>query len=270
MTDRGTFIVNGIERVVVTQLVRSAGAFFAAEVMHNRRYYGAKIIPNRGAWLEFETDSNNVIWVKIDRKRKVAATALLRAFGIGSNEAITKLFEEVDVHPLNHYIESTLAKDVSSNEEEGYIEVYKRIRPGDLATSDNAKSLIHSMFFNFDRYDLGPVGRYKFNKRFGFPTEHSEMVKEENRILTKEDLVNILSEIIRLNVSQEEPDDVDHLGNRRVRAVGEFVQSRFRIGLARMERIVKDRMSTMDITMINPAKLDQRSSGYSVRSASSS
>ena len=255
MTDRGTFIVNGIERVVITQLVRSAGAFFAAEVMHNRRYYGAKIIPNRGAWLEFETDSNNVIWVKIDRKRKVAATALLRAFGIGSNEEIIKLFEEVDVHPLNHYIESTLAKDVSNNEEEGYIEVYKRIRPGDLATSDNAKSLIHSMFFNFDRYDLGPVGRYKFNKRFNFPTIHAEMVKEENRILTKEDLVNILSEIIRLNVSQAEPDDVDHLGNRRVRAVGELVQSRFRIGLARMERIVKDRMSTMDITMINPAKL---------------
>jgi DNA-directed RNA polymerase subunit beta len=255
MTDRGTFIVNGIERVVVTQLVRSAGAFFAAEVMHNRRYYGAKIIPNRGAWLEFETDGNNVIWVKIDRKRKVAASALLRAFGIGSNEEIMKLFEDVDVHPLNHYMEATLAKDVSSNEEEGYIEVYKRIRPGDLATSDNAKSLIHSMFFNFDRYDLGPVGRYKFNKRFNLPTEHSEMVKEENRILTKEDLVNILKEIIRLNVSQEEPDDVDHLGNRRVRAVGELVQSRFRIGLARMERIVKDRMSTMDITMINPAKL---------------
>ena len=255
MTDRGTFIVNGIERVVVSQLVRSAGAFFTAEYDHGRRYYGAKVIPNRGAWLEFETDGNNVIWVKIDRKRKVAATALLRAFGIGDNEAISALFTEVDVHPLNHYIESTLAKDVSTNEEEGYIEVYKRIRPGDLATSDNARSLIHSMFFNFDRYDLGTVGRYKFNKRFNLAAEHEHVQKEENRILTKEDLLNILREIIRLNNTQEETDDVDHLGNRRVRAVGELVQSRFRIGLARMERIVKDRMSTLDLTVLTPAKL---------------
>ncbi len=255
MTDRGTFIVNGIERVVVSQLVRSAGAFFTAEYDHGRRYYGAKVIPNRGAWLEFETDGNNVIWVKIDRKRKVAATALLRAFGIGDNETIQGLFTEVDVHPMNHYIESTLAKDVSTNEEEGYIEVYKRIRPGDLATSDNARSLIHSMFFNFDRYDLGTVGRYKFNKRFNLAAEHEHVQKEENRILTKEDLLNILREIIRLNNTQEETDDVDHLGNRRVRAVGELVQSRFRIGLARMERIVKDRMSTLDLTVLTPAKL---------------
>ncbi len=255
MTDRGTFIVNGIERVVVSQLVRSAGAFFTAEAMHGRRYYGAKIIPNRGAWLEFETDGNNVLWVKIDRKRKVAATALLRAFGIGSSEEISQLFTDVDIHPMNRYIEATLAKDVSNNEEEGYIEVYKRIRPGDLATSDNARSLIHSMFFNFDRYDLGTVGRYKFNKRFGLTTEHKIISQEENRILTKEDLIQILRELIRLNVAQEEPDDVDHLGNRRVRAVGELVQSRFRIGLARMERIVKDRMSTMDIDQLNPAKL---------------
>jgi DNA-directed RNA polymerase subunit beta len=255
MTDRGTYIVNGIERVVVTQLVRSAGAFFAAEYLHGRRYYGAKVIPNRGAWLEFETDGNNVIWVKIDRKRKVAATSLLRAFGIGSDEEIQKLFTDVDIHPMNHYIESTLAKDVAKSEDEGYIEVYKRIRPGDLATTDNARSLIHSMFFNFDRYDLGPVGRYKFNQRFGLTAEREFVSKEENRILTKEDLVLILREIIRLNINQEEPDDVDHLGNRRVRAVGELVQSRFRIGLARMERIVKDRMSTLDITLITPAKL---------------
>lgn len=255
MTDRGTYIINGIERVVVTQLVRSAGAFFTASMTHGRRYYGAKIIPNRGAWLEFETDTNNVLWVKIDRKRKVAATSLLRAFGIGSDEEIQRLFEDVDIHPLNKYIEATLAKDVASNEEEGYTEVYKRIRPGDLATTDNARSLIHSMFFNFDRYDLGTVGRYKFNKRFDLETEHDFVSKEENRILTKEDLVHLLRELIRLSVSQEEADDVDHLGNRRVRAVGELVQNRFRIGLARMERIVKDRMSTMDITSINPAKL---------------
>ncbi len=255
MTDRGTFIVNGIERVVVSQLVRSAGAFFLAEPVHGRRYYGAKIIPNRGAWLEFETDTNNVIWVKIDRKRKVAATALLRAFGMGNEEDIKKLFTDVDVHPLNRYIESTLHKDISKTEEEGAIEVYKRIRPGDLATADNARSLIQSMFFNFDRYDLGNVGRYKFNQRFGLQSDHEFVTKEENRILTKEDLIQILRELIRLNISQEEPDDVDHLGNRRVRAVGELVQSRFRIGLARMERIVKDRMSTLDITSLSPARL---------------
>jgi DNA-directed RNA polymerase subunit beta len=255
MTERGTFIVNGIERCVVSQLVRSAGAFFTAELLRNRRYYGAKVIPNRGAWLEFETDGNNVIWVKIDRKRKVAASSLLRAFGYSTNEEIAELFTGVDIHPLNHYIEATLAKDAASNEDEGLIEVYKRIRPGDLATADNAKSLIHAMFFKFERYDLGAVGRYKFNQRFGLPVVIEDVAKEENRILSKEDLVLILKEIIRLNNMQEEPDDVDHLGNRRVRAIGELAQTRFRIGLARMERIVKDRMSTQDITQLSPAKL---------------
>jgi len=255
MTERGTFIVNGIERCIVSQLVRSAGVFFTAELLRNRRYYGAKVIPNRGAWLEFETDANNVIWVKIDRKRKVAATSLLRAFGYSLNEEIIEIFSPVDVHPLNHYIEATLAKDAATNEDEGLIEVYKRIRPGDLATADNAKSLIHSMFFKFERYDLGAVGRYKFNQRFGLPVIIEDVTKEENRILSKEDLVLIIKEIIRLNNMQEEPDDVDHLGNRRVRAIGELVQSRFRIGLARMERIVKDRMSTQDITQLSPAKL---------------
>ena len=255
MTDRGTYVINGVERVVVSQLVRSAGAFFTSEFNRGRRYYGAKLIPNRGAWLEFETDANNVIWVKIDRKRKVAATALMRAFGHDSDEQITEFFKDIDVHPTNKYIESTLNKDVSHNQEEGLIEVYKRIRPGDLATPDNAKSLIHSMFFNFDRYDLGKVGRYKFNLRFDLDIKKETVEKEETRILKPEDIVMIMSEIIRLNNSQEDADDVDHLGNRRVRAVGELVQSRFRIGLARMERIVKDRMSTMDMNILSPGKL---------------
>ncbi len=255
MTERGTFVVNGVERVVISQLVRSAGAFFTAEFNRGRRYYGAKVIPDRGAWLEFETDGNNVMWVKIDRKRKVAATSLLRCFGVSNEDEIKALFTDVDIHPLNKYIESTLAKDAAKSEDDGYIEVYKRIRPGDLATADNAKSLIHSMFFKFERYDLGAVGRYKFNQRFGLPWTHEEVVKEENRILSKEDLVNILKEIIRLNNTQEEPDDVDHLGNRRVRAVGELIKSRFRIGLARMERIVKDRMSTQDIASLTPGRL---------------
>lgn len=255
MTDRGTFVINGIERVIVSQLVRSAGAFFTAEVARGRRYYGAKVIPNRGAWLEFETDTNNVIWVKIDRKRKVAASALLRTFGLTTDEDIVEAFKDTDIHPLNKYMESTVAKDVAKNEDEGNIEVYKRIRPGDLATADNAKSLIHSMFFKFERYDLGPVGRYKFNQRFGMPWDDQMVTKEENRILSKEDLILILKEIIRLNNTQEEPDDVDHLGNRRVRAVGELLQSRFRIGLARMERIVKDRMSTQEISTLSPGRL---------------
>ncbi|MFZ6015690.1 MAG: DNA-directed RNA polymerase subunit beta [Patescibacteria group bacterium] len=255
MTDRGTFVINGVERVVISQLVRSAGAFFTAEVARGRRYYGAKVIPNRGAWLEFETDSNHVIWVKIDRKRKVAATALLRAFGVSTNDEISQIFADTDIHPMNKYMEATLAKDAATSEDEGYIEVYKRIRPGDLATADNAKSLIHSMFFKFERYDLGPVGRYKFNQRFGMPWDHEMVLNEDNRILSKEDLVLILKEIIRLNNTQEEPDDVDHLGNRRVRAIGELIQSRFRIGLARMERIIKDRMSTQEISTLTPGRL---------------
>ena len=255
MTPRGTFVINGVERVIVSQLVRSAGAFFTAVVNRGRRNYGAKIIPNRGAWLEFETDAKNVIWVKIDRKRKVAVTALLRAFGMVDDEEIIKQFEDIDTHPTNHYLEATLAKDISIDEETGLKEVYKRIRPGDLATPDNARQLIHSMFFNFDRYDLGRVGRYKFNLRFNLDISDEVITPEENRILTKEDLVMIIREIIRLNITQDDPDDVDHLGNRRVRAVGELIQGRFRIGLARMERIIKDRMSTQDIDTISPGRL---------------
>ncbi|MEI7741141.1 MAG: DNA-directed RNA polymerase subunit beta [bacterium] len=255
MTERGTFVINGSERVVVSQLVRSAGAYFTSEADHGRRYYGAKLIPTRGAWLEFETDQNNVIWVKIDRKRKVAATALLRALGIGDTETIRSNFTDVDTHPTIKYLEATLMKDPSENEDDGLREVYKRIRPGDLATSDNARSLIHAMFFNFDRYDLGKVGRYKFNQRFGIEQADAEIAMDLNRIMKKEDLVHIMREIIRLNITQEEADDVDHLGNRRVRAVGELVQSRFRVGLARMVRIAKDRMSTQDIQTVTPGRL---------------
>jgi len=251
MTARGTFVINGIERVVVSQLIRSAGVFFTSEQARGRRYYGAKIIPNRGAWLEFETDTNNVIWVKIDRKRKVAVTALLRSFGFDGDETIKELFKDIDTHPENKYIESTLAKDISHNEGEGLKEVYKRIRPGDLATVDNARQLIHNMFFNFARYDFGRVGRYKLNKRFNF----NIAITKETRILRPEDLVMIIKEIVTLNNSQIEADDIDHLGNRRVRAVGELVQNKFRVGLARLERIIKDRMSTLDITTLTPNQL---------------
>jgi DNA-directed RNA polymerase subunit beta len=251
MTDRGTFVINGIERVVVSQLIRSAGVFFTSEIIRGKKYYGAKIIPNRGAWLELETDYNNIIAVKIDRKRKVPITALLRAFGYNSDEEIKELFKDVDNHPVNRYIEATIAKDPSRNEAEGLREVYKRIRPGDLATVDNARDLIYKMFFAFDRYDFGRVGRYKLNVRFNFDFP----IDKKHRVLQKEDLIAIIKEIINLNNSQRESDDIDHLGNRRVRAIGELVQNKFRVGLARMERIIKDRMSTLDINTITPNQL---------------
>src|SRR3989338_1158033 len=251
MTDRGTFIINGIERVIVSQLIRSAGVFFSSQLGSDGKLYGAKVIPNRGSWLEFETDNNGVIWVKIDRKRKVAATTLLRAFGYDNDESILALFKEIKDDSGLKQVEATLKKDTAKNEAEGLIEVYKRIRPGDLATPDNAKQLINNMFFNFSRYDFGRVGRYKLNQRFGTDI----LITKENRVLLKEDIVNIIKEIIRLNVTQEEADDIDHLGNRRIRAAGELVQNKFRIGLARMERIIKDRMSTLDITALTPSKL---------------
>jgi DNA-directed RNA polymerase subunit beta len=251
MTDRGTFIINGIERAVVSQIIRSAGVFFTSNYIRGKRYYGAKIIPNRGAWLEIETDANNVLWVKIDRKRKVAITSLLRAFGFATDEEILNLFKDVDKHPSIKYIQSTLAKDAAKNQDEGLIEIYKRIRPGDLATADNAKSLIESMFFRYERYDLSKVGRYKINQRFKYDIPNNR----ETRILRREDLIDVIKEIIRLNISQDEPDDVDHLGNRRIRAVGELIQNRFRIGLARMERIVRDKMSTVDLESMTPSRL---------------
>ncbi|MEK7680458.1 MAG: DNA-directed RNA polymerase subunit beta [Patescibacteria group bacterium] len=255
MTQRGTFIVNGIERVVVSQLIRSAGAFFTAEIVRGRRYYGAKIIPNRGAWIEIETDMNNVIWVKVDRKRKVAATSLLKAFGFNSDEKLVELFKDVNKHPTVDYLEATLKKDLAKNTDDGLIEVYKRIRPGDLATADNAKSLIYAMFFNFERYDLGRVGVYKFNTKFDLNYKSDDYDKKENRVLSPEKLLAVIKEVVRLNVTQEEPDDIDHLGNRRIRAVGELAQNRFRVGLARMERIVKDRMSTQELETLSPNKL---------------
>jgi DNA-directed RNA polymerase subunit beta len=251
MTDRGTFVINGVERVVVSQLIRSAGVFFTSQILRGRRYYGAKIIPNRGAWLEIETDASNVIYVKIDRKRKVPVTALLRALGLTTDEEIKKAFADVDTHPEVKFIDKTIEKDVAHDEAGGLKEVYKRIRPGDLATVDNARSLIHAMFFNFDRYDFGRVGRYKINSRFSLDLANNK----DTRVLRIEDLVLTVKEIIRLNLSQDEADDIDHLGNRRVRAVGELVQNKFRIGLARMERIVRDRMSTLDINNISPNQL---------------
>ena len=254
MTDKGTFIINGIERVVVSQLIRSAGVMFTAEFIKGKKCYGAKIIPNRGAWLEIETDSNKVIWVRIDRKRKVAVTSLLRAFGYETDEELKGLFTDVDLVKSSDeptFIEATIEKDTAKTEAEGLQEVYRRIRPGDLASVENARQLIHSMFFRFDRYDFGRVGRYKLNRRFSLDLAN----KKENRVLRKEDLLLIVKEVIRLNITKEPEDDIDHLGNRRIRAIGGLIQNRFRVGLARMERIIKDRMSTTDIATLTPNKL---------------
>src|SRR3990172_4827013 len=185
MTNRGTFVINGVERVVVSQLIKSPGVFFSAIYSRGRNYYGGKVIPNRGAWLEFDTDSNGVIGVKIDRKRRIPVTALLRVFGLSIDEDILEAFRDVDTNPDFKYIQNTLDKDPSKNADEGFKEVYKRIRPGDLATVDNARSLIEAMFFNFDRYDLSEVGRYKFSQRL-----HAEETSE--RILRKEYFIHFI------------------------------------------------------------------------------
>jgi len=254
MTPRGTFIVNGVERVVISQLIRSPGVFFSLSGSSRyKRFFGAKLIPARGAWLEFETEFNGVISVRIDRKRKIPATALLRAFGITTDEEIKKLFADVDTDPNVKYILATILQDPSSNQEEGLIELYKRIRPGDPATGDTAKQMIHNLFFNPARYDVSRVGRFRMNKRFD---EDFDLDDKKYRILRKEDIVNILKEIIKLNNNPDShPDNIDHLGNRRVKTLGELLQDRLRVAFARMERIIKDRMSTTDVTTALPSQL---------------
>lgn len=247
MTERGTFIINGVERVVVSQLIRSPGVFFTAEFVKGKKSFGAKVIPNRGAWLEIETDQDGAIWAKIDRKRKVPITCLLRVFGLENNSDIKKTFNGVDNGEVSH-IQQTLDKDIAKTIGESYKEIYRRLRPGDLATEENAKQMVDSIFFNFERYDFGKVGRYRLNKRL----EQDKNEKDEkNRVLGQEELIKIINEIIRLNNDPTaEPDDIDHLGNRRLRGVGELVQAKVRIGLARMVRNIKDRMSTCDITTV--------------------
>ena len=251
MTERGTFIINGVERVVVSQLIRSPGVFFSMNYQKGKRLFGAKIIPNRGAWLEIETDFDGTLSVKIDRKRKVAITSLLRAFGYSTDKELLDLFTDVD-NGETRFIEKTIEKDTAKNQGDGYKEVYKRIRPGDLATSENAKQMIDAMFFDFERYDFGDVGRYRLNQRLEFEFPNTE----EYRVLRREDLIGIIKEIIKLNNDPlAQADDIDHLGNRRVRAVGELVQNKLRVGFARMVRNIRDRMSTCDIEIVVPGQL---------------
>ena len=249
MTSRGTFIINGAERVVVSQLIRSSGVFFTAENVNAHNYYGAKVIPNRGAWLEFETSSNGVIYVKIDRKRKIPVTTLLKSLGM-TIAAMREAFSHVDTGTLN-YLDATLAKDPASGSNEALIEIYRRLRPGDLATVENARQLIENMFYNFKRFDFSRVGRYKINKRLNIDIPNTI----ENRIMRLEDLIAIVAEIIRLNNTQDPADDIDSLANRRVKLVGELVQRQFRIGLLRMERNTKDRMSMNEIETVTASQL---------------
>lgn len=249
MTSRGTFVINGAERVVVSQLIRSAGVFFTGDPHGATCLYGAKVIPGRGAWLEFETAANGAIFVKIDRKRKIAVTTLLRALGV-TESRMRETFKHVDTGPKN-YLESTLEKDPTKGQNDALIEVYRRLRPGDLATVDNAKSLIENMFYNYKRFDFSRVGRYKINKRLNLDVPNTL----ENRVMRLEDIEAIIAELIRLNNTQEPADDIDSLANRRVKLVGELVQRQFRIGLLRMERNTKDRMSMSEIETVTPGQL---------------
>lgn len=247
MTDRGTFIINGVERVVVSQLVRSAGVYFTAVSSRGKQFFGAKVIPNRGAWLEFETDFDGSIGVKIDRHRKAPVTDLLRIFGAPAD--IKSIFKDVDTGKVR-YIDVTLSKDAAKDVSESYLEIYRRLRPGDPVTPETAKNLIDGMFKRADRYDLSSVGRFKLNQRLNFGKD------KNSHLLELDDLIQIVKEIIRLNNDPSaKPDDIDHLGNRRLKAVGELLQGRLRIGMARLKRIVQDRMSTLDKDNLSPAQL---------------
>ena len=282
MTVNGTFIVNGAERVVVSQLVRSPGAYFVLEkdITSDRDLCFAKLIPSRGAWLEFETSSKNVLSVKVDRKRKVSATTFLRAIGIATDDELLALFADVDTHEVYHYIRSTLdreplqeERDVRFREDDlkslwewlrpgedyvqemakqiasAQIEFYRRLRPGEPPSLENARTLVRELFFDPRRYDLGKVGRYKVNSRFGLDETLTE------RTLTQRDLIAMFRTMIKVNNGEDSTDDIDHLGNRRVRAVGELVQNQIRVGLLRMERMVRERMTLIDPEQATPQAL---------------
>jgi len=246
MTERGTFIINGTERVVVSQLVRSPGVYFAAEMDNGVQIHRVQFIPARGAWLEFEVDKRGQLVVSIDRKRRQSATLLLRALGIAeSDEEIVSLLGDSDI------VRSTLERDVAQTREDALIEIYKRQRPGEPPTVDSARSLLDGLYFNAQRYDLAKVGRYKINKKLGLDVEDSESV------LTAEDIVTALRYLLALHAGDptKKTDDIDHFGNRRVRTVGELVANQFRIGMSRMERVVRERMAAQDVDDITPQSL---------------
>jgi DNA-directed RNA polymerase subunit beta len=251
MTENGTFVINGAERVVVSQLIRSPGVYFTAEEdrVTGRSLCFAKLIPNRGAWLEFETSKRDVVSVKVDRKRKLPVTILLRAVGYGTDDELFDLFRDVDSMADHAYIATTLERDPTKTVDEALLEFYKKLRPGDPPTLDNASNFLTSLLFSPRRYDLGRVGRYKLNRRLNLD------IPIDQRTLTKEDLVQVVSRMILVNNGADEPDDIDHLGNRRVKTVGELIQNQLRIGLLRMERVVRERMSIRDPEQVTPMSL---------------
>ena len=246
MTDQGTFIINGTERIVVSQLVRSPGVYYSSEMDSGKQIYKAQIIPSRGAWLEFEVDKRDQLMVSIDRKRKQSATMFLRALGIAvTNDDIIELLGNSDV------IKRTLERDTALTREDALIEIYRRLRPGEPPTVDASRSLLEGLLFNPQRYDLARVGRYKVNKKLNLTTE------EKVTVLTDEDIVATLRYLLSLAAGEQgfKVDDIDHFGNRRIRTVGELVANQFRIGMSRMERVVRERMSSQDIDEITPQSL---------------
>jgi DNA-directed RNA polymerase subunit beta len=252
MTAKGTFITSGAERVAVSQLLRSPGVYFSVEedATSGRQLCHAKLIPTRGAWLEFETSNRDVISAKIDGKRKIPITTLLRAIGYGSEEQLQTLFSREDNSSEHQYIRLTIEREpLVKDEPEALLDIYRKLRPGDPPNIENAKKLLKNLFFDSLRYDLGEVGRYKLNKRLGLD------ISESQRALTKEDIVEIIRHMIMINNGNDTPDDVDHLGNRRVRTVGELIQNQFRIGLLRLERVVRERMSIIGAEVVTPSAL---------------
>ncbi|KKP86923.1 MAG: DNA-directed RNA polymerase subunit beta [Parcubacteria group bacterium GW2011_GWC1_35_8] len=254
MTNHGTFIINGVERVIVPQLARSFGVFFTESESKGNRYFGAKIIPARGVWIEIESESDGAIYIRIDKKRKFPATALLRAMGYGTNEAILKAFSANPI--FEKTIKECLEKDGVKSLNDSYIEIYKRLRDGDMATADNAKEFIDSLFTP-ERYDLSPVGRFRFNQRFGKGMDDASLAR---RTISKEDLATVIINIITLNNDPEsKSDDIDHLGQRRVRFVGEILQQKVRTGMMQIKRNIQDRMSIIDVDTAMPiAIINQR------------
>lgn len=246
MTDHGTFIINGVERVVVPQLARSFGIFFTAKEIKGKRYFGAKVIPARGVWVELETEADGAMYVRIDRKRKFPIISLLRAFGMEKDADILKVFAHSPALPC---IKASLEKDSAKTPNDSYVEIHKRLRDGDLATPENAREFINAIF-SAERYDLSSVGRFKFNKRFGLSLEKEAL---EEKTLVLEDLIHIVSNIALLNeTAGAMPDDIDHLGSRRVRFVGEMMMQKMRVGMSQMKRNIQDRMSTIDTTTTSP------------------
>jgi len=250
MTDHGTFIINGVERVIVPQLARSFGFFFTESESKGKRYFGAKIIPARGVWIEIESEADGAIYVRIDKKRKFPATALLRVMGYHTNESILEAFKGDKEH--EEAIQSCLAKDVAKTLNDAYIEIYKRLRDGDMATADNAKEFIDSLFTS-ERYDLSPVGRFRFNNRFEKGMDESELAR---RTISKDDLLTVIKNIIVLNNTPgAKSDDIDHLGQRRVRFVGEMLQQKIRTGMMQIKRNIQDRMSIIDVDTAMPIQI---------------